>query len=129
MDNQPQYNMRVAARLSGVSPHVIRIWERRYGAVVPARSATDRRLYTQSDVERLSLLRRATEAGHSIGLVATLPTNELEELVQSSEQGSGARAGDVPQSGAATAEQFVERSYAAVQALDAGALETALGQA
>ena len=48
-----QYPIQIVARLSGLSPHVIRIWEKRYGAVAPARTDTNRRLYTEAEVERL----------------------------------------------------------------------------
>ena len=71
----------VASERSGLSVHVIRIWEKRYGAVQPRRTGTNRRLYSESDIERLNLLRRATEAGHNIGNVATLSTDDLRSLV------------------------------------------------
>jgi methanogenic corrinoid protein MtbC1 len=72
--------MRLVARMTGLNPHVIRVWERRYGAITPARTSTNRRLYSPEDVERLRCLRRVTEAGHQIGRVATLPTADLRAL-------------------------------------------------
>ncbi len=72
--------IKVVARRTGLSPHVIRIWEKRYGAVEPARTETNRRLYSDEQIERLSLLREITQAGHSIGYVAKLPTEKLREL-------------------------------------------------
>ena len=72
--------MKLVARRTGLSAHVIRVWERRYGAVTPVRTGTNRRLYTEEDIERLSLLRRLTEAGHNIGNVAALPLPRLREL-------------------------------------------------
>lgn len=71
----------IAAERSGLSVHVIRIWEKRYGAVRPKRTGTNRRLYSESDIERLTLLRRSTDAGHNIGNVATLSTDQLRSLV------------------------------------------------
>jgi DNA-binding transcriptional MerR regulator len=64
-----------------LSAYVIRIWEQRYRAVEPRRTATQRRLYSQREIERLNLLRDATQAGHSIGQVAQLPTDKLGKLV------------------------------------------------
>jgi methanogenic corrinoid protein MtbC1 len=64
---------------------VIRAWEKRYGAVTPHRTETNRRLYSQEDVERLSLLRRSTLLGRSIGQIAKLPTEELRRLVAEDE--------------------------------------------
>jgi len=123
--------MRAAARLTGLSPHVMRIWERRYGAVVPERSETDRRLYSQADIERLNLLRRATEAGHGIGQIATLPATELAVLVQHGEPAAipAGQGGRTHQPGQLDAEAYVEECYAAVQSMDATALEVALGGA
>ena len=75
MNNAPEYSIKVVARRTGLSPHVIRAWERRYGAVEPERSATGRRLYSDTEIERLQALERATRAGHSIGQIAQLSTS------------------------------------------------------
>lgn len=77
--------IRVAARRTGLSPHVIRAWEKRYGAVTPHRTETNRRVYSQEDVQRLSLLRRSTLLGRSIGQIAKLSTEELRRLVAEDE--------------------------------------------
>lgn len=76
-----QHPIQVVSRLTGLSPHVIRVWEKRYGAVVPARTGTNRRLYSEEEVERLRLLARATEVGHKIGIIATLGLEDLRRLV------------------------------------------------
>ncbi len=68
---------------------MIRVWEKRYGAVVPARTGTNRRLYSDEDVERLRWLARATDAGHKIGTIARLEVGDLRRLVATS--GLGAR--------------------------------------
>lgn len=68
------------AGLTGLSAHTIRIWERRYNALSPERSATNRRIYTDAQVERLRLLKHAVESGHSIGHVANLPDDGLRAL-------------------------------------------------
>jgi DNA-binding transcriptional MerR regulator/methylmalonyl-CoA mutase cobalamin-binding subunit len=76
-----RYPIKLAARESGLSEYVVRIWEQRYGAVEPDRTETNRRLYTPEQVDRLRLLRELTQAGHPISRVAKLPTEELRELV------------------------------------------------
>ena len=78
--NQVHHPIKVATRLTGLSAHVIRIWEQRYRAVEPARTATNRRLYSSADIERLRLLRGATQSGHNIGQVAGLSDAELRIL-------------------------------------------------
>jgi MerR family transcriptional regulator, light-induced transcriptional regulator len=69
------------AQRSGLSQHLIRIWERRYAAVRPFRTESNRRLYSEADVVRLTLLNRAVHAGHRISDIATLSTAKLEQLV------------------------------------------------
>jgi MerR family transcriptional regulator, light-induced transcriptional regulator len=82
------YPIQVAARITGLSAHVLRVWEKRYGAVVPERTETHRRRYSEGDVHRLKLLRRATLLGHPISSVAKLNDEALETLM--------AAAGDQP---------------------------------
>ncbi|MBK7092549.1 MAG: MerR family transcriptional regulator [bacterium] len=76
-----ELGIEAVARRSGLSQHIIRIWERRYSVVRPIRTASNRRLYTEADVVRLALLNRAVHAGHRISDIATLPTPKLEQLV------------------------------------------------
>ena len=61
------YPMRVVTRMTGLSPERLRAWETRHRAVMPLRTDGGSRRYTETDVERLLLLRKATEAGHRIG--------------------------------------------------------------
>lgn len=68
-------------RLTGLSADVVRVWERRYGAVRPLRSQGGSRLYSEADIWRLRQLRQAIEKGHNIGQVANLPGEELERLI------------------------------------------------
>ena len=77
---EPRYRIGTLSRLSGVSTHLIRVWERRYDALEPDRSGGGARLYAPADLERLRLLKRAVELGHAIGQVARLDRDELERL-------------------------------------------------
>ena len=75
-------SIRIASKRSGLSTHVIRVWEKRYGAVTPQRTGTNRRLYSGDEIERLTLLRLVTAAGHTISNVAQLSTPELRSLAE-----------------------------------------------
>ena len=66
-----------AARLAGLSPSTLRIWEHRYGVVAPPRSAAGQRTYSMKDIERLRLIKRLTLEGHAIGTVAHLDVDAL----------------------------------------------------
>jgi DNA-binding transcriptional MerR regulator len=80
--NEPTYSLGAVARLTGLSPHVLRAWERRYGAVVPLRTPGGTRRYRESDVARLRKLRAAVSAGHAISEVAKLSEEEIERRLQ-----------------------------------------------
>lgn len=75
-----QHSIKIAARKSGLTAHVIRVWERRYNAVSPDRTDTNRRRYSDREIERLTLLRTLSHAGHTIGSIAKLPVEKLREL-------------------------------------------------
>jgi len=77
--NKGLYPIRAVSRLTGVSPDNIRAWERRYGAVVPQR-VKGGRLFSEADLTRLRLLKRAVDHGHSIGQIARLNNEMLEKL-------------------------------------------------
>jgi methanogenic corrinoid protein MtbC1 len=62
---------------TGLTPHVIRAWEKRYQAVQPSRTATNRRLYSEADIEKLRLLRTAVSKGHRISQLAALSVESL----------------------------------------------------
>lgn len=129
--------IQVASLRSGVTPHVIRIWERRYGALNPSRTGTNRRLYCDEEITRLRLLRELTECGHRIGSVARLDTAHLNDLLQKSRAGTAVATGllDVPRGEAAspargvTAEQHVQACMEAARAYDGERLRRLLQEA
>jgi len=73
------FEISAVARLTGISSHVLRVWERRYGVVEPRRSDSKRRRYLREDIQRLSLLKTLVDNGHAIGSIAKLATPQLEE--------------------------------------------------
>ena len=119
--------IRIVSRRTGLSPHVIRVWERRYGAVRPIRTATNRRLYSEADVERLRLLSAATHAGHSIGQIAQLDTGQLQDLVH--QDAPGELSPPRPEADDSDPAGIVERAMVAVRQLDAETLEKELAHA
>jgi len=79
--SQGNLSIGTVAKLTGISVHTLRAWEKRYQVVSVRRSDTGRRLYSKDDVHRLRLLRKLTQAGHSIGNVAYLGDYQLEEML------------------------------------------------
>lgn len=79
------YRIAAVSRLTGLPVPTLRMWERRYTVVQPARSAGNGRLYSRQDIDRLLLLKAATESGHAIGTVATLDESQLRTRLQQSQ--------------------------------------------
>ena len=77
------YGIGAVVRLTGLTDHTIRIWERRYAAVVTARASNGRRQYTAADVQKLSLLKRLTDQGIAISRIAGDSIDELQQQVDS----------------------------------------------
>ncbi len=75
--DQQTFGIGAVAKLTGLTDHTIRVWERRYAAVVARRSTTQRREYTAADVEKLGLLKALTDRGMSIGSIARETIDEL----------------------------------------------------
>jgi DNA-binding transcriptional MerR regulator/methylmalonyl-CoA mutase cobalamin-binding subunit len=129
MSSEQRFSMKYVSRRTGLTPHTIRVWERRYGAVIPERTETNRRLYSEGDIERLVLLHRAVLAGHSIGRIAGLPSEELERLMDL-ESGMGATdLSAIPGAPEPAPEETVSKALEAVAALDLDRLERTLYQA
>ncbi|NNC64887.1 MAG: MerR family transcriptional regulator [Gammaproteobacteria bacterium] len=81
--HEQTYGIGAVAKLTGLSDHTIRVWERRYQAVVARRSPNGRRVYTTADVEKLNLLKLLTDRGLSIGRIAGESREELKSRVES----------------------------------------------
>jgi DNA-binding transcriptional MerR regulator/methylmalonyl-CoA mutase cobalamin-binding subunit len=121
--------IKVVARRTGLSPHVIRAWEKRYKAVTPKRTPTNRRVYTSEDIERLILLRRASLAGRSIGQTATLPTEELRKLVDEDELAQSQAPGPSQSLSSRGDNETMGQALRAIENLDADGLRMALERA
>ena len=84
------YRIHRFSKLTGLSTHLIRAWERRYGLVSPARGVNRYRLYNDEDVRFFKYLKARVDEGTSIGELAEVGREKLlglmkEELVEASE--------------------------------------------
>jgi len=78
------YRIATVSKLTGIPVQTIRAWESRHDVVQPTRSATNVRLYRRADIERLSLIKAAVDAGHAIGTLATLTDRQIESRFKDS---------------------------------------------
>jgi DNA-binding transcriptional MerR regulator len=114
---------------TGLSTHVIRAWERRYHAVSPQRSASGRRLFTQADIDRLRLLGRVVQNGHSISHIARLDAAKLKELAESTTSSHDSTHTDSEPPAGITPEEIIGTGLKAVAMLDGTTLQRILRQA
>mgnify|MGYP001814761188 FL=1 len=121
----PRHPIRVVAERTGLTPSTLRAWERRYAVVEPGRSDGGQRLYSDTDVDRLILLRRVTDAGRAISSVSDLTTRELEGMAAEDQAALAVR--PTP-SGEVRDEESdkVDEALAAVHAMDPARLEQIL---
>nr|WP_242470872.1 MerR family transcriptional regulator [Thiocystis violacea] len=76
------YRIGSVSRLTGVPADTLRVWERRYHAVIPVRSDAGTRLYASEDVGRLTLIKRLVDRGDAISRVANLTLEGLRERMR-----------------------------------------------
>ena len=67
------------SKRAGVSPELLRAWERRYGLLRPARSAGGLRLYSPADVERVALMQQHLAEGMAAAEAASLAVRDAVE--------------------------------------------------
>ena len=64
------------SKRAGVSPELLRAWERRYGLLRPARSAGGLRLYSPADIERVALMQQHLAEGMAAAEAAALAVRD-----------------------------------------------------
>jgi methanogenic corrinoid protein MtbC1 len=86
MENK--YSIKAVSAITGINEHTIRAWEKRYKAISPERSDSNRRMYSDNEVEKLRLLNEAVLAGHNIGSIANLGIPDLNSLLSKKKMSS-----------------------------------------
>ena len=76
MDTDGVLRIGELSKRSGVSPELLRAWERRYGLLRPVRSAGGLRLYTPADVERVRVMCQHLADGLAAAEAAALALRE-----------------------------------------------------
>ena len=117
----------VVAERTGMTQDVLRVWERRYGAVQPSRGPGGQRFYSDADVQRLGLLNAAIRAGRSIGQVARMSTEAVATLVEEDMVARDQRA--LPSAPVPDAADIVDSAFTLARSLDASTLGETLRRA
>ena len=82
LEPRPLYGIGTVARLTGLKPDTLRVWERRYGLGASHKSNTGRRQYTQSDLEHLQIVATLVGDGVRIGEIAALERKTLDMMLR-----------------------------------------------
>jgi DNA-binding transcriptional MerR regulator/methylmalonyl-CoA mutase cobalamin-binding subunit len=122
------YRIGTVAQLAGLTTHAIRVWERRYGAAAPSRSAGGARLYSDEDVQRFKLIKRLLEQGYSTRAIANLDLPKLATLASSHAPAIGSAA-DVDLEATERAGRAIDELLDGVAVLNLEAAERALQRA
>lgn len=75
------YSIKELENLSGIKAHTIRIWEKRYGIIKPARTDTNIRYYCDNDLKRLLNIAILNRYGMRISDISKLSDPEMIEKV------------------------------------------------
>jgi DNA-binding transcriptional MerR regulator len=76
---QAEYSIAAVSKLTGVSCHALRVWERRYGYPRPGRSGSNQRRYGPDQVHILRRISELARTGRPIGeLIADFRAGRLE---------------------------------------------------
>lgn len=111
------YTIRDLEKLSGIKAHTIRIWEKRYNIIAPARTATNIRNYCDTELKKLLNISLLNRNGLKISKLASLSDDEINEKINQLIQ----RYSDT--------ESLVENLTIAMIELDEGKLDKILSRA
>ena len=75
------YSIRDLEKLSGIKAHTIRIWEKRYNLIEPARTQTNIRLYSDEDLKKILNISVLSRNKIKISHIAQLTNDEIGQKV------------------------------------------------
>ena len=80
--NPEGFRIAAVCRRAGLKASTIRVWEKRYSVVTPERTDSGHRVYTEQDVQQLTLIQRLIERGDTMSELAQLSMETLQQRLQ-----------------------------------------------
>lgn len=77
------YSIKDLEVLSGIKAHTIRIWEKRYNLLIPKRTDTNIRFYSDKDLRKMLNVSMLVRNGFKISKVARMGENQIAEKILS----------------------------------------------
>ena len=79
----PTFSIKDIEAVSGIRSHTLRIWEQRYGIILPKRSETNIRYYDDSDLKNILNISILNKHGYKISAIAKMNKSQMSELILS----------------------------------------------
>lgn len=76
-----RFSIKDVENLTGIKAHTLRIWEQRYGIVVPHRTDTNIRYYSSNDLKQILKLALLNQHGYKISRIKSMSEEEMNELL------------------------------------------------
>jgi MerR family transcriptional regulator, light-induced transcriptional regulator len=74
------FSIRDIENLSGIKAHTLRVWEQRYGLIMPARKESRHREYTNEDLKHILRVSYLYHHGYKISRIAVMSPEEINTL-------------------------------------------------
>ncbi len=75
--NPVKYSISDLERITGIRAHTIRMWEKRYGIIIPERTSTNIRYYSDKHLQKLLNISILNKNGFKISHISDLTENEI----------------------------------------------------
>lgn len=76
-----RFSIKDVENLTGIKAHTLRIWEQRYGIVVPQRTDTNIRYYNSDDLKQILKIALLNQHGYKISRIKSMNEEEMNELL------------------------------------------------
>lgn len=76
-----RFSIRDVENLTGIKAHTLRIWEQRYGIVVPQRTDTNIRYYSSEDLKQILKIVLLNQQGYKISRIRKMSEDEANKLL------------------------------------------------
>jgi len=77
-----EYKIKDLENLTGIKAHTIRIWEKRYEIISPARTDTQIRTYSEADVKQILNIALLNKSGFKISKIAEMSEGDFKQNIQ-----------------------------------------------
>lgn len=78
--DEARYKIGTVAKMTGLSPFLLRAWENRHGLLKPKRSDTGLRFYSRNEVETLRAVKQLLDKDYTIGEVSVWSPERIREV-------------------------------------------------